>query len=92
MTISNASEEILVDEIDLKKDSIIVKMPVFEGYIAGTYSDEQRIKGEFIKESLGALCAFYCGIWEYSQSDLNQPMNPAGVECFRHLGSHEFDL
>lgn len=64
LTISNASEEILVDEIWLDNDSIVIKMAVFEGYIAGTFSDT-RIEGQFIKESLERYVPF---IAEYGNS------------------------
>ena len=57
MTISNASEKIVVDEILLDKDSIRINMPVFEGYISGTFS-ETALQGEFIKESLERYVPF----------------------------------
>ena len=53
----NAEEEIIVDEITLKDDSIYIKMPVFEGYIAGTYT-ANSISGEFIKSSLDRIVPF----------------------------------
>lgn len=51
MSLYNADEIIKVDEITLKKDSIIIQLPVYEGYIAGTFSEES-ITGVFVKESL----------------------------------------
>lgn len=51
MKIFNADEVIEVDEIWVEGDSIIIRMPVFEGYIAGTHDGDQ-INGDFIKESL----------------------------------------
>lgn len=55
--IYNAEEVISVDEIEIKGDSIKIKMPVFEGYIAGTFSKE-KITGSFIKESLDRQVPF----------------------------------
>lgn len=55
--IRNADERITVDEIVIKRDSIHIQMPVFEGYIAGTFS-EDRIEGSFIKESLDRIVPF----------------------------------
>jgi thiol-disulfide isomerase/thioredoxin len=55
--ITNAEELISVDEVTIKGDSIIIKTPVFEGYIAGTYTKDQ-IKGKFIKESLERVVPF----------------------------------
>lgn len=53
----NAEEVIDVDEIETKGDSIWIKMPVFEGYIAGRYSATE-ITGQFIKESLDRIVPF----------------------------------
>ncbi|NAS30845.1 redoxin family protein [Flavobacteriaceae bacterium R38] len=55
--IFNAEEEIEVDEITLEGDSILIKMPVFEGYIEGTYTSTS-ISGEFIKSSLDRIVPF----------------------------------
>lgn len=49
--IYNAEEVIEVDEITYRNDSIYIKAPVFEGYIAAKIS-ENGFKGQFIKESL----------------------------------------
>jgi thiol-disulfide isomerase/thioredoxin len=57
LEIYNAEEIIHVDEIRIKNDSIFIKFPVFEGYIAGTFS-ETRIEGNFIKESLDRIVPF----------------------------------
>ncbi|WP_281540332.1 peroxiredoxin family protein [Maribacter aestuarii] len=58
LQIFNADEKILVDEIDVNGDSIWIRTPVFEGYIAGTFSDSS-IKGKFIKESLDRIVPFH---------------------------------
>ncbi len=57
MKIKNADETVYVDEITTDQDSIIIKMPVFEGYIAATYTAD-KISGSFIKESLGRIVPF----------------------------------
>ncbi len=57
MEIYNAEEVIEVDEVEIKNDSIIIRTPVFEGYIAATFTDS-TIKGEFIKESLDRIVPF----------------------------------
>ncbi len=57
MEIYNADEIIEVDEIEIKNDSIKIKLPVFEGYILGRFS-ETEIKGSFIKESVERTVPF----------------------------------
>lgn len=46
----NADETIFIDEIKVMKDSVVVRLPVFEGYLAGKFTDKE-IKGKFIKEN-----------------------------------------
>ncbi|PRX54557.1 peroxiredoxin family protein [Flagellimonas meridianipacifica] len=53
----NADEVVVVDEISFSQDSIRIQMPVFEGYISGTFT-ENEIKGSFIKESLDRVVPF----------------------------------
>ncbi len=53
----NAEEVILVEEIEVWNDSIHIKMPVFEGYLLGTFT-EKEISGNFIKESLDRIVPF----------------------------------
>lgn len=57
MQIFNAEEVIDVDEIVIKGDSIIMQTPVFEGYLAGTFT-ENSIQGQFIKQSLDRIVPF----------------------------------
>ncbi|MFD1061992.1 peroxiredoxin family protein [Winogradskyella litorisediminis] len=59
LTIFNAEEQIEVDEIEYKNDSIFIKAPVFEGYLAGKFMDNSTIKGNFINESLDRVVPFY---------------------------------
>jgi thiol-disulfide isomerase/thioredoxin len=57
MQIQNAEELIEVDEISMDGDSITIKLPVFEGYIAGTFTTHS-IEGYFVKESLDRRVSF----------------------------------
>lgn len=57
MEMYNAEEVIPVDEIEIMNDSIIIKFPVFEGYLAGRFT-ENSIEGEFVKESLNRIVPF----------------------------------
>lgn len=58
LTIFNAEEEIFVDEIEYRNDSVFIKFPYYEGYIAATFEGENLI-GSFIKESLDRVVPFY---------------------------------
>lgn len=57
MEIYNAEEVIVTDPLEIKGDSIVIRMPVFEGYLSGTYTAEE-IRGAFIKESLDRVVPF----------------------------------
>ncbi len=57
MEMYNAEEVIPVNDIQITKDSIVVRMEIFEGYLAGTFT-ETEIKGNFIKESLDRVVPF----------------------------------
>ena len=46
----NAEETIVIDEIKVMGDSVVIKMPVFEGYLAGKYTAKE-INGKFVKEN-----------------------------------------
>ncbi len=51
LKIFNAEEEITVDEIMYRNDSVVINMPVYEGYITAKLT-EDGFKGSFNKESL----------------------------------------
>ena len=57
LKIFNAEEVILVNDITYSNDSIIIKMPVFEGYIAAKLNDSV-IEGAFIKDALSRTVPF----------------------------------
>ncbi|UJH67555.1 peroxiredoxin [Allomuricauda sp. SCSIO 65647] len=70
--VKNGEERVSVDEIAINGDSIIIKMPVFEGYIAGTFSDTEII-GDFIKESLDRVVPFTATFGERPRFDSSKP-------------------
>lgn len=57
LTVFNAEEKILVDEITYKNDSIFIKMPVFEGVLAAKIKDG-KLNGNFIVEGKGRTVPF----------------------------------
>lgn len=58
LKIFNAEEVIDVDEVSIEGDSIWIKFPVFEGYVAAKFEDSLTISGSFIKESLDRIVPF----------------------------------
>lgn len=58
ITVANAEERVAVDEISLKKDSFFIQMPVYEGYLAGRFTDS-TMTGSFVKESLDRFVPFH---------------------------------
>lgn len=50
MDLYNAGEVLIIEDIRLNGDSIHIAMPVFEGYLSGTF-DATEIQGTFIEES-----------------------------------------
>ncbi len=57
LRIFNAEEVIDVDDIAYKNDSVYIKMPVFEGFIAAKMEDS-KLRGHFIKTSLNRIVPF----------------------------------
>lgn len=80
MEIYNAEEVIIVDEIEIINDSITIKFPVFEGYIAGKFT-KNTIEGEFIKESLDRIVPFKAthGIIDRFRKSSASEENIAGI-------------
>ena len=58
LKIFNADEVIEVDEIEYRNDSVFIKAPVFEGYIAAKIEADDNLTGSFIKESLDRVVPF----------------------------------
>ena len=71
MRVSNADEEVLIDDIQITEDSITIRMPVYEGYIKGTYSADW-IKGSFIKESLARVVPFEARKGDFERFELQE--------------------
>lgn len=57
ITIFNGDERIEVDEIEYSNDSIYIKTPVFESYIAAVF-DGDNLKGEFRNETRNRMSPF----------------------------------
>ena len=70
----NAEEEVIIDDVEIKNDSILIKMPVFEGFISGTFSEE-KITGNFIKESLERVVPFKAVYGEAPRFDVSAAAN-----------------
>ena len=65
MQVRNADEIVVIDEFEFYNDSIKIQMPIYEGYIAGKFSNKE-IKGSFIKESLDRVVPF---VAEYGERE-----------------------
>lgn len=74
MKIFNASEVIPVDEIEISNDSIVIRTPAFEGYIAATFTDK-RISGQFIKKSLDRIVPFEAVFGEADRFKISNSSN-----------------
>ena len=94
LEVKNAEEQILVDEIELVRDSFHIQMPVFEGYLAGTFTDS-TMTGEFIKESLDRYVPFYAQFGKKGRFNVsNEPdQDITGVwETTFNPGTEEEDI
>ena len=58
LTIVNAEERIIVDEVSYKNDSVYIQTPVYEGYIVAKIKKNNYLEGSFIKESLDRIVPF----------------------------------
>jgi len=74
MEVKNAQEKILVDEIKMAGDSFHIQLPVFEGYLAGIYTDS-TMTGEFIKESLERYVPFHAALSEQDRFTVEKKPN-----------------
>lgn len=57
LKVFNAEEVIDIDEIEYRNDSVFIKFPVYEGYLAGVI-DNGMVRGSYIKESLDRVVPF----------------------------------
>ncbi len=71
LKIFNAEETIDVQEIVIEGDSIKIKFPVFEGYVAARFVDSMTISGSFIKESLDRIVPFEATYGEQDRFDIS---------------------
>lgn len=62
LVIKNAEEEIIVDEVTYINDSVFIKTPVFEGYIAAKLNTDGSLSGSFIKANLDRIVPFYAEV------------------------------
>lgn len=69
--IFNAEEVIELNEIEYKNDSVLIKFPVYEGYIAAVFVDN-NLKGSFIKESLDRVVPFFAEYDSTSRFEVKQ--------------------
>ena len=77
LTVKNASERILVDEITIYGDSIKIQMPVYEGYFLGRFRENATtITGDFIKPSLKRIVPFTMTYGENQARFIGNDKNP----------------
>ncbi len=70
LQIFNAEETIDINEVWIEGDSVKIKFPVFEGYIAARFIDSVTISGSFIKESLDRAVPFEAKFGEQDRFDI----------------------
>ncbi|RZS93535.1 TlpA disulfide reductase family protein [Aquimarina brevivitae] len=70
--IFNAEEVIELQDIVIKKDSVFIKFPVFEGYIAARFLDSSKLTGLFIKEELGRKVPFNAQFGLQDRFEINE--------------------
>jgi len=58
LEIYNAEEVIKVDEISYRNDSVYIKTPVFQGYIAAKIGSDGNLRGQFIKPDVNRVVPF----------------------------------
>lgn len=80
MKVYNAEEVVTIDEFTFKGDSIDIRMPIFEGHIAGTFTATE-IKGAFIEESKERSVPFTAvqGKMERFEADEPADVNLSGI-------------
>jgi len=80
MKMYNAEEVITVDEITIDGDSVNIRMPIFDGYFTGTFS-ENEMQGSFIEESKGRSVPFSATYGEEDRFEVNEDarVNISGI-------------
>jgi len=69
LKIFNGDEVIMVTDINYSNDTVVIKAPVFEGYIEAIVKDG-TLKGDFIKESLDRVVPFSAEIGNKTRFEL----------------------
>lgn len=72
MIIRNGEEVLEIDEVRLQGDSIYMQMPVFEEYIAGTYTG-YRMQGYLFNESRGRKVPFEAAFGDRPRFPVDHP-------------------
>ncbi|WP_047545688.1 peroxiredoxin family protein [Psychroserpens sp. Hel_I_66] len=78
LKIFNADEVIMVTDINYSNDTVVIKAPVFEGYIEAVVKDG-TLKGSFINESLDRVVPFSAEIGKTTRFDLENETSSQDV-------------
>jgi len=78
LTVFNAEEQIRVNEIAVENDSIIIKLPVFEGYLKAKLVDGKALNGFFVIDELKRSVPFKA---TYGVSHRFETTKKAGVNA-----------
>ncbi len=81
LKIYNADEVIMVTDINYSNDTVVFKAPVFEGYVKAVLKND-RLDGEFIKESLDRIVPFSANFGvdtRFDMSTTSADTNVSGV-------------
>ncbi len=73
LTIFNAEEEILVDDIRYENDSVLIKLPVFETDIRAGFVNDSTLSGNFFKPELNRIVAFKAVFNKNTRFELQSP-------------------
>ncbi|WP_434035656.1 peroxiredoxin family protein [Formosa sp. 4Alg 33] len=81
LTVFNAEEEIKVDEISFKNDSVIIKLPVFEGYLKAKLTAGKSLNGFFIIDELKRAVPFKAeyGVYHRFETSKKAEVNVDGI-------------
>lgn len=72
LKVFNAEEVINVDDITYKNDSVYIKMPVFEGFLAAKIENE-LLNGQFVKSALNRVMSFKAEKKSFRFDSVNEP-------------------
>lgn len=80
MQVYNAEEVVTIDEFTFNGDSIDIRMPIFEGHIAGTYTATE-ITGQFIEEGKERSVPFRAVQGKLDRFEVEEPatVNLSGI-------------